>query len=122
MHVSSYSPPLPRLAVVLLALALIVSCTPQQQNDSQKQVQQAVSAIPSPVKAGAADAALTAAVAGAIAAQTGVNVFHVAPQVHDGVITLKGTAKTAAVKSTILSAVRDVQGVKRIIDKIEIRP
>ncbi|HET9030272.1 MAG TPA: BON domain-containing protein [Candidatus Aquilonibacter sp.] len=104
-----------------LALAALAGCTQQQQHQTQEQVQSVASSIPSPVKQGARDAALTAAVAGAIAAQAGVNVFHITPSVSDGVVTLKGTAPTVAVKSTILDAVRRVHGVREIVDKVEIR-
>ena len=106
---------------MLAAIALLAACTQQQQDQTQRQVQTAVSAIPSPVKQGANDAALTAAVAGAIAAQTGVNVFHVTPRVSDGIVTLKGTAPTAEIKSTIIDAVRKVKGVRQIVDQIAVR-
>jgi osmotically-inducible protein OsmY len=103
----------------VLAL-FIAGCSTQQQAEGQKQVQQAVSSIPSPVKQGARDAALTAQVAGAIAAQTGVNVFHVTPSAHNGVVTLTGKASTPEIKTTILAAVRRVHGVERIVDRITI--
>ncbi len=116
-----------QIAHLSAAALLLAGCTAQQQNDAQRQAQeaatqaqQAASAIPSPVKEGASDAALTAAVAGAIAAQAGVNVFHITPSAHDGVVTLKGTAPTDAVKSTILDAVRKVHGVRSIVDDITI--
>lgn len=108
------------VGVVVAAFALF-ACTAQQQNQTQSQVQQAVRSIPSPVKRGASDAALTAAVESAIAAQAGVNVFHVAPTVHNGVVTLKGTVPSDAVKATILSTVHGVHGVTETIDQMVVR-
>lgn len=68
-----------------------------------------------------ADAALATKVSANIAAQAGVNVANVKPGVHDGVVTLTGTAPTAAVKETILEAARRTGGVKSVIDRIEVK-
>lgn len=76
--------------------------------------------IPSPVKVGAQDAALTAQVAGAMAAQTGVNAFNVKPSAHRGVVTLTGKVPTPEIKSTLLAAVRRIHGVTEIIDHINV--
>ena len=108
-------------AVIVLLLAMTAaSCSQQQQSQSQKQVQQAVSSIPSPVKQGAKDAALTAQVAGVMAAQSGVNAFSVKPSAHNGVVTLNGKVPTPEIKATILDAVRRIHGVERIVDQITI--
>jgi len=104
----------------MLMVNPLEACSPQQQAEGQKQVNQAVQSIPSPVKRGAADAALTTKVAAAIAAQAGVNAFHVAPSAKDGVVTLTGKARTPEVKSTILDAVRRVNGVTEVVDHITI--
>lgn len=106
--------------LVLLFVASLAACTPQQQAQGQKQVNQAVQSIPSPVKRNAEDAALTAQVAAAIAAQAGVNVFHVTPSAKRGVVTLTGKVPTPEIKVTILSAVRRVHGVDRIVDRIAV--
>lgn len=106
--------------LALLFVASIAACTPQQQAQGQKQIDQAVHSIPSPVKNNAEDAALTAQVAAAIAAQAGVNVFHVTPSARRGVVTLTGKAPTREVKTTILDAVRKVHGVDRIVDRITV--
>ena len=66
------------------------------------------------------DAALQTKVAGAIAAQTGVNVFHVKTAVRNGVVTLAGSVTSRALKETVLSSVRQVNGVTRVIDNIEV--
>lgn len=79
-----------------------------------------MSSIPSPVKRGAEDAALTAKVAAAMAAQAGINAFNVKPTVSGGVVTLTGKAPTPEIKSTILSAVRRVHGVTLVVDHIAI--
>lgn len=70
----------------------------------------------------AADAALTARVAAAIAGQAGVNAFHVQPSVHQGAVTLSGRVPTQSVHQTILQTVRGVPGVKTVIDQITVGP
>lgn len=69
-----------------------------------------------------AEVALGAKVAANIAAQTGVNAANVKPEVHDDVVTLSGTAPSAAVKATILDTARKTSGVGRVIDRIEVKP
>lgn len=68
-----------------------------------------------------ADAALATKVSANIAAEAGVNVANVKPEVHDGVVTLSGTAPTAPIKQTILEAARRTSGVKNVIDRIEVK-
>lgn len=68
------------------------------------------------------DIALGAKVAANMAAQAGVNAARVKPEVHDGVVTLSGSASSPSIKTTILGAVRNTSGVKRVIDRIEVKP
>lgn len=68
------------------------------------------------------DAALTAKVATALAAQAGVNAGRVKPSARDGVVTLTGTAPTAAIKSTLLDTAKGVKGVRSVVDQIEVNP
>jgi osmotically-inducible protein OsmY len=68
----------------------------------------------------AGDAALTARISAAIAGQAGVNAFHVAPSVHQGNVTLKGTVPSQSVHQTILQTVRAVPGVKGVVDQITV--
>jgi osmotically-inducible protein OsmY len=98
----------------------MAGCTQQQQTQSQQQVQQAVHSIPSPVKQGAQDAALTAEVAAVMAAQTGVNAFNVKPSAHHSVVTLTGKVSTPEIKSTLLASVRRVHGVTEVVDHVTI--
>ncbi len=74
------------------------------------------------VRESALDATLTARVAAAIAAQAGVNVFHVTPSASHGVVTLRGAVPSRSVRSTIVQAVRGVQGVKSVDDRITVAP
>ena len=109
-----------KLVFAILALST-AACSAQQQEQGQKQVRQAVDSIPSPVKQGAADAALATQVAGMMAAQTGVNAFTVKPSAHDGIVTLTGTVPTPEIKATLLAAVRRVHGVRSVVDRVEVR-
>jgi hyperosmotically inducible protein len=70
----------------------------------------------------AADAALTVRVEAAIAGQAGANVFHVAPSVRDGVVTLKGSVPNTLVKATIVKTVSGVSGVKRVVNDVSVSP
>lgn len=70
----------------------------------------------------ASDAALTARISTAIAGQAGVNAFHVQPAVHQGNVTLRGTANSESVHQTILQTVRNVPGVKSVVDQITVKP
>jgi hyperosmotically inducible protein len=73
------------------------------------------------VRSHVTDAALTARVSAAIAAQAGGNVFRVTPSVTDGVVTLKGSVATRSVHDTIVQTVRKLQGVRGVVDHIAIR-
>ncbi|PZR58561.1 MAG: hypothetical protein DLM50_03530 [Candidatus Meridianibacter frigidus] len=64
------------------------------------------------------DAALTARVAGALAAETGINALAIKPTVHDGVVTLDGHVRSIATKQTMLQTVRGVGGVRSVVDRI----
>jgi osmotically-inducible protein OsmY len=64
------------------------------------------------------DAALTARVAAAIAAQAGVNVFHVTPTAKSGTVTLRGKVPSASIARTIVDTVKNVPGVTRVDDTL----
>lgn len=70
----------------------------------------------------ASDLALSARVAAAIAAQTGINAARVKASAHDGVVTLAGSAPSAAVKSTMLEAARKTSGVRTVHDDVVVKP
>jgi hyperosmotically inducible periplasmic protein len=64
------------------------------------------------------DAALAAQVAAAIAAQAGVNVFHVDTTAHDGTVTLAGSVPHASVVRTIVETARGVSGVHAVVNHL----
>ncbi len=67
------------------------------------------------------DAAIVAAVASALAAQTGINVASVRIRADNGTVTLAGHAATAAIKSTLLAAAKKTPGVRNVVDRIAVR-
>lgn len=69
----------------------------------------------------AADVTLETRVSAAIAAQAGVNVFHVQTSVRNGIVTLRGNVPSRSVDRTILNTVRAVSGVKMLVDLIAVR-
>jgi hyperosmotically inducible periplasmic protein len=100
-----------------------VGCTAQQQQQTETQAKQ-LSNNPSVREASAktADAALTVQVESAIAAESGVNVFHVTPKVHAGAVVLSGTVPSRAAERVIVQSVRAVPGVKSVTDHLSVRP
>lgn len=70
----------------------------------------------------AGDFALAAKATTALAAQTGVNAIDVRASAKDGIVTLRGTVPSVAIKSTMLSTVRKLQDVRRLVDDIEVKP
>jgi osmotically-inducible protein OsmY len=67
-----------------------------------------------------ADATLAARVSAAIAAQAGINVFHISVKAHRGVVTLDGTVPRESIARTIRETARDVSGVRSVIDRIAV--
>ena len=67
------------------------------------------------------DAAIVAAVASALAAQTGINVAGVRIRADNGTVTLAGHAATAALKSTMIAAAKKTPGVRNVVDRIAVR-
>lgn len=70
---------------------------------------------------GAGDLALTARVAAALAAQTGVNAVRVRPSVRRGVVTLSGSVPSQAIKETMLAAARRTGGVRAVVDRLTVK-
>jgi osmotically-inducible protein OsmY len=107
-----------------LNLGLVcVGCTAQQQQQTETQAKQ-LSNNPSVREARqkTADAALTVQVESAIAAESGVNALHIKPRVHGGIVVIGGTVPNRATETVIVQAVRDVPGVKNVVDHITVRP
>ncbi len=67
------------------------------------------------------DAAVIAGVESALTAQAGINVTSVKVSADAGRVTLAGTAPTAAIKSTLLSAARRAPGVRNVVDRITVK-
>jgi len=64
------------------------------------------------------DVTLQARVAAAIAAQTGINVFHINTVAHKGTVTLDGSVPSRAIESTVLEAAHGVIGVRSIVNHL----
>ena len=101
------------LSLILLGGSL-AGCSAQQQQSTTHEVEQDVRNLSK------VDGALDVRVSAGIAAQAGVNTFHVAPAAHNGVITLTGTAPSHEVDRVIVQTVRGVSGVKGVVDHITI--
>jgi osmotically-inducible protein OsmY len=67
------------------------------------------------------NASLIAAVTSALTAQAGVNVGAVKVRAERGVVTLSGTAPTAAVRSTLVAAAKHTPGVRNVVDLIAVK-
>lgn len=102
---------------ILFALAVLAGCSAQQQQSASQDATQDYQIA----RKQSLDAALDVRVSAAIAAQAGVNTFHVAPVAHNGVVTLTGTAPNHEIDRVIVQTVRGVPGVKGVEDRISIR-
>jgi hyperosmotically inducible periplasmic protein len=70
----------------------------------------------------AGDFALAARATTALAAQTGVNAINVNASAKDGVVTLRGTVPSPAIKSTMLATIHKLHGVRSVVDDVEVKP
>lgn len=66
------------------------------------------------------DAVLESKVSGAIAAQAGVNVFHIEVTAKSGVVTVRGTVPSKAIAQTVVDTARGVSGVHAVDDSISV--
>jgi hyperosmotically inducible periplasmic protein len=110
-------------AIPVLAAAF-AACTPQQQQQTQSNAQQATQEARKDTSAATkevSDTALAVRVDAALAAESGVNAFHVKTTASDGVVTLTGTAPNATIDRTILDTVRAVPGVKSVVNQIVVK-
>jgi osmotically-inducible protein OsmY len=74
------------------------------------------------VRESLSDATLIARIDGTLLAQTGVNALKVKTGVHSGLVTLTGTVSSRDVKQTMLDSVRALNGVKSVVDHIQVHP
>jgi hyperosmotically inducible protein len=66
------------------------------------------------------DFSLMAAVRANLAGQAGVNALSVDVKAKNGVVTLAGKVKTAAIKSTLAAAAKSTSGVKSVVDQLTV--
>ena len=76
--------------------------------------------LPSSTQA-AKDITLAAAVTAGLVGQAGINAFSVKVTAKNGVATLAGTAKTQAIKTTLLDSAKHTAGVREVVDRIEVQ-
>jgi osmotically-inducible protein OsmY len=74
------------------------------------------------VREQSADVTLAGKVSAAIAGQAGINVFHVKVDARDGVVSIDGTVPSNSIARTIVDTARGVDGVKRVVGRITVRP
>lgn len=102
-----------------LALALaLAACTAQQQQSTQDQAQQLASSAPAAAK----DAYLVAAVSTKLASVDVDSTTTVHVSASNGIVTLKGKARTAAQRAAYDSAAKSIDGVAGVRDAIAIDP
>ena len=68
------------------------------------------------------DAGRVAKVQAAIAAEAGLNVLKISATAKAGVVTLRGTVPTAAIRSTVTTTAARVEGVRRVVDELQTSP
>jgi hyperosmotically inducible protein len=99
--------------LALLALLALGACTSKQVDDAAKSVETAAPALLS-------DAAATAQIEAHFISIDSDSALHVAVAVHDGVVTLSGRAKSAAVADRFVAAAKAVNGVKSVASTIAV--
>jgi osmotically-inducible protein OsmY len=104
-------------AGLVLAFAL-AACSAQQQQSTQDQAQQLASSAPGAAK----DAYLVAAVSTKLASVDVDSTTTVQVSASNGVVTLKGRARTAAQRAAYDSAAKSIDGVTSVRDTIAIDP
>jgi osmotically-inducible protein OsmY len=102
-----------RAFVVVLAL---VACSPQQQQQSQATAQHDATTAGIALNNGALEVKVSAA----IAAEAGINAFHITPKARDGVVTLTGRVPSMRIRTTVIDTVSRVPGVAHVIDQITV--
>lgn len=112
-----------RGAMLLVAWALLAACSGEQAAQTQStiasQTKRTFGEMNRAVQnVATADTQLKVRVAAAIAAQAGVNVFHVSTDVKDGVVTLRGKVPNASIEQTIVKTAAGVSGVKRVVNRL----
>jgi len=68
----------------------------------------------------AADLSLSARVMASVASQAGLNALSIRANAKNGVVTLDGTARTQALRSTIVDAARKTSGVRTLVERVKI--
>lgn len=114
-----------RLVCGILVAVAVAACSSQQaaktQSDITTQTKRSAGAMNRAIQSVATtDTRLKVEVTAAIAAQAGVNVFHVSTGVRDGVVTLSGTVPNVPVQQSIVKAAAGVAGVKRVINRMHV--
>lgn len=66
------------------------------------------------------DFGVTAAVRANLVGQAGVNGVNVGVRAANGVVTLSGTVKSAALRTTLVDAARGTQGVRSVVDRLTV--
>lgn len=70
----------------------------------------------------AGDFALAAKVETALASQTGINAISVRTSAKDGVVTLRGTVPSDAIKATMIATAKGTSGVRQLVDGLAVKP
>jgi len=70
----------------------------------------------------ASDAVITTKVKAALVAEHDLSALDVAAETYDGVVTLSGTVATAAQADAATRVTRGVEGVKQVVNKVEVNP
>lgn len=66
------------------------------------------------------DSLLEARVSAALMSEIGTNIFDLEIETADGVVTLRGQVQSDRIRDTALTKVRELDGVKRVIDLIDV--
>lgn len=118
---------IPVLMAAVAAFA-IAACHKQPANPNpagqnpNAQIQQGANQMSQGVKAAVSDSAITAQVKAKLAANAGLESADIHVETNNGVVTLTGTVDRIGLKDMAARTAHSVNGVKRIVNQIEVKP
>jgi osmotically-inducible protein OsmY len=113
------------IPVVVAGTAVLAACTREQQSDAAqagRDLGQAATQATAAAAAKAKDAAITAAVNGALVADTSLSALRIDVDTVGGRVTLRGTAPDAAARDRAAQLARNVDGVLTVDNQLQVQP
>jgi len=109
-----------RLSVVICGLAVVFATTVASAQTAAKKAQSSAASATHKTAEFLSDSEITTAVKSKLVADSKVSALDIHVETNNGVVTLTGTANTAAEKAEAIKVARHTSGVKRVVSKLTI--